>query len=111
MSKEVQVRGLRKSYQGHQAVGGTDLDIGGGEILALPGPNGAGKTTTVEILAGQRGRDAGTVQVLGEDPANAGRGRQGRSRRSSLSRHRRPGRSASPARPRPMAGACPACWC
>jgi ABC-2 type transport system ATP-binding protein len=84
MSKDVQVRGLRKSYQGHQAVDGIDLDIGGGEILALLGPNGAGKTTTVEILAGQRGRDAGTVQVLGEDPASAGRGRQGRCWRARI---------------------------
>jgi ABC-2 type transport system ATP-binding protein len=80
----VLVRGLRKSYQGHQAVDGIDLDISRGEVLALLGPNGAGKTTTVEILAGQRGRDAGTVEVLGRDPASGGRGRAGRGWRSRI---------------------------
>jgi len=61
MSKEVLVRGLRKGYRkGSQAVDGAGLDIETGEILVLRGPNGAGETTTVEILAGQRRRDAVT---------------------------------------------------
>jgi ABC-2 type transport system ATP-binding protein len=42
-------------------------------VFALLGPNGAGKTTTVEILAGYRRRDGGEVNVLGVDPAHAGR--------------------------------------
>jgi ABC-2 type transport system ATP-binding protein len=65
----VQVRGLRKQYQGRTAVDGIDLDIKRGEVFALLGPNGAGKTTTVEILEGHRSRDAGEVTVLGVDPA------------------------------------------
>ncbi|WP_209648076.1 ABC transporter ATP-binding protein [Kibdelosporangium banguiense] len=69
----MQVRGLRKGYQNVQAVAGIDLDIAQGEVFALLGPNGAGKTTTVEILEGHRQRDSGTVSVLGQDPANAGR--------------------------------------
>ena len=40
-----------------------------GEVLALLGPNGAGKTTLVEILEGHRRADAGSVSVLGHDPA------------------------------------------
>jgi ABC-2 type transport system ATP-binding protein len=69
MNEVVLVRGLRKSYQGHPAVDGIDLDISRGEVLALLGPNGAGKTTTVEILAGQRGREAGIVgQSAGAAP-------------------------------------------
>ena len=69
----IQVRGLRKSYRGNAAVDGVDLDIRQGEVFALLGPNGAGKTTTVEILEGHRKRDAGDVDVLGADPATAGR--------------------------------------
>jgi ABC-2 type transport system ATP-binding protein len=69
----IQVRGLRKSYGGAAAVDGIDLDVCSGRVFALLGPNGAGKTTTIEILTGHRRRDAGTVAVLGEDPARAGR--------------------------------------
>src|SRR5947209_15275507 len=69
----VSVRGLVKRYGGSAAVDRLDLDIRRGEIFALLGPNGAGKTTTVEVLEGHRRRDAGEVQVLGADPATAGR--------------------------------------
>jgi ABC-type Na+ transport system ATPase subunit NatA len=42
------------------------------EIFAILGPNGAGKTATLEILEGFRRRDAGSVEVLGIDPADRG---------------------------------------
>jgi ABC-2 type transport system ATP-binding protein len=69
----ISVRGLRKAYGEQEAVRGLDLEIPAGEIFAFLGPNGAGKTTTVEILEGYRDRTAGEVQVLGQDPARAGR--------------------------------------
>jgi ABC-2 type transport system ATP-binding protein len=69
----ISVRGLRKSYDGFEAVRGIDLEIGAGEVFAFLGPNGAGKTTTVEILEGYRPRNEGEVSVLGVDPAHAGR--------------------------------------
>jgi ABC-2 type transport system ATP-binding protein len=67
----ITVRGLRKSYDEHEAVRGIDLTVARGEIFAFLGPNGAGKTTTVEILEGFREATAGTVEVLGADPAHA----------------------------------------
>jgi ABC-2 type transport system ATP-binding protein len=69
----IEVRGLRKSYDGVEAVAGIDLEVRAGEVFAFLGPNGAGKTTTVEILEGYRRRTAGEVSVLGADPARAGR--------------------------------------
>jgi ABC-2 type transport system ATP-binding protein len=69
----ITVRGLRKSYDGVEAVAGIDLHVAGGEIFAFLGPNGAGKTTTVEILEGFRARTAGEVSVFGVDPAHADR--------------------------------------
>ena len=69
----VEVRGLRKSYDGFEAVRGIDFELRAGEVFGLLGPNGAGKTTTVEILVGYRRRDAGDVTVLGADPERAGR--------------------------------------
>jgi ABC-2 type transport system ATP-binding protein len=70
----ISVEGLRKSYDGFEAVRGIDLDVAAGEIFAFLGPNGAGKTTTVEILEGYRQRSAGKVSVLGVDPQQADRG-------------------------------------
>ena len=65
----IEVRGLRKRYGEHEAVGGIDFTVGRGEVFGLLGPNGAGKTTTVEILEGYRQRSEGAVSVLGHDPA------------------------------------------
>src|SRR5438874_6062795 len=69
----IEVQDLRKSYGPVEAVRGIDFTVGEGEVFSLLGPNGAGKTTTVEILEGYRQRDAGTVSVLGHDPARAER--------------------------------------
>jgi ABC-2 type transport system ATP-binding protein len=69
----ISVRGLRKSYDGVEAVRGIDFEVERGEVFGLLGPNGAGKTTTVEILEGYRKRDAGEVSVLGFDPGRAER--------------------------------------
>src|SRR5437867_1784691 len=65
----IAVRDLTKSYGQHEALRGVSFEIAKGEVFSLLGPNGAGKTTTVEILEGYRRRDAGEVEVLGEDPA------------------------------------------
>jgi ABC-2 type transport system ATP-binding protein len=67
----IRVTGLRKTYKGHAAVDGVDLQVERGEVFSLLGPNGAGKSTTVEILEGYRRRDGGEVSVLGHDPADA----------------------------------------
>lgn len=69
----VEVHGLVKDYGDHRAVDSVSFTIAAGEVYGLLGHNGAGKSTTVEILEGHRHRTAGDVQVLGMDPANAGR--------------------------------------
>src|SRR5215203_4181291 len=69
----ISVEGLRKSYDGLEAVRGIDLEVRAGEIFAFLGPNGAGKTTTVEVLEGYRTRNGGEVSVLGVDPQRADR--------------------------------------
>jgi ABC-2 type transport system ATP-binding protein len=70
--RAIEVAGLVKRYGDRVAVDGVGLAISPGEVFGLLGPNGAGKTTTVETLEGYRTPDAGTVRVLGLDPARDG---------------------------------------
>ncbi|WP_427896283.1 ABC transporter ATP-binding protein [Kribbella sp. GL6] len=66
------VDGLRMRYGDTDVLHDVSFEARPGEVLALLGPNGAGKSTTIEILEGFRLRSAGTVDVLGADPATAG---------------------------------------
>jgi ABC-2 type transport system ATP-binding protein len=65
----VELSGMVKRYGTTTAVDGLSLTAGRGEVTAILGPNGAGKTTTIEVCEGYRRADAGTVRVLGLDPA------------------------------------------
>jgi len=65
----VLVRGLTKSFKGHDVLRGVDLEIEAGSVFALLGSNGAGKTTIVRILSTLLSADAGTATVHGLDVA------------------------------------------
>jgi ABC-2 type transport system ATP-binding protein len=65
----VEIAGMVKRYGALTAVDGLTLTARRGEVTAILGPNGAGKTTTIEVCEGYRAADAGTVRVLGLDPA------------------------------------------
>ena len=68
MSAIVQVRDLKKTYEGgFQALKGVTLDIEEGEIIALLGPNGAGKTTLISTICGITSPTSGQVTVGGHD--------------------------------------------
>ena len=73
MDEVIVVQGLRRDYGPVRAVDDVSFSVRQGEVYALLGPNGAGKSTIVEILEGHRERSAGTVSVLGTDPATGGR--------------------------------------
>ena len=66
----VEMTAVEMSYGARRVLKGVDLQVRRGEVLCILGPNGAGKTTTVEILEGFRHAAAGTVRVLGRDPAS-----------------------------------------
>jgi energy-coupling factor transporter ATP-binding protein EcfA2 len=63
------VQGATVAY-GHQtALRGVDLTLNQSQVVALMGRNGAGKSTLINVLAGTRRPDRGTVRVTGSDPA------------------------------------------
>src|SRR5699024_5627611 len=64
----IEAHQLRKTYGTTVAVDDVSLTLQEGQIVAVLGPNGAGKTTSVELIAGLRQADSGTVDVLGRNP-------------------------------------------
>jgi len=66
----LEVRDLKVSYGGIQAVKGISFNIAPGELVALIGSNGAGKTTTLKALAGLLPLSAGTVQYRNQPIQN-----------------------------------------
>ncbi len=48
----IEVKNLRKEYDGIVAVNNISFEVKKGEIFALLGPNGAGKTTTIKAILG-----------------------------------------------------------
>ncbi|MBI4681812.1 MAG: ABC transporter ATP-binding protein [Nitrospirae bacterium] len=70
----VQIRNLFKSYsRGDQIIPvlqDINLDIAGGEFLALMGPSGSGKSTLLNLIAGIDKADSGMINVVGTDIAS-----------------------------------------
>jgi ABC-2 type transport system ATP-binding protein len=71
----VELRNLRKAYDGHVAVDDLSLTIPPGTVFGLLGPNGAGKTTTIRMVMDILGPDRGEVLLFGR-PRQAGDGRR-----------------------------------
>ena len=63
----LEVRGLKVSYGGINAVKGIDFKVAAGELVTLIGANGAGKTTTLKALAGLVRPAAGGILYNGKD--------------------------------------------
>jgi ABC-2 type transport system ATP-binding protein len=70
--------GLARSYGRLVALAPFDLELVGGECVALVGANGSGKSTAVRVIAGLLEPTAGTVRVCGHDPHREPEGEQAR---------------------------------
>jgi ABC-2 type transport system ATP-binding protein len=77
MTHALQLKNVRKAFQGHVAVHGLDLEVPRGSVFGLLGPNGAGKTTTIRMAMDIIGPDTGEVLILGGKSDKAQRNRIG----------------------------------
>ncbi len=66
----IALSGVSKRYGRKEAVANVDLEVGGGECLALLGHNGAGKTTLIKLMLGLTRPSAGEISICGRRPAD-----------------------------------------
>jgi ribose transport system ATP-binding protein len=57
----LRMQGIRKRFGATLALGGVDLQVRRGEVLALVGENGAGKSTLMKVLSGAHAPDEGQM--------------------------------------------------
>jgi ABC-2 type transport system ATP-binding protein len=70
MEPVIELRGVSKRFGAIEALGGVDLAVERGQLVAMLGPNGAGKTTSISLMLGLRRPTAGSVRLFGLDPAD-----------------------------------------
>ena len=75
MSATVELREVRKAYEGHVAVDQLSLAVPAGSVFGLLGPNGAGKTTSIRMIMDILAPDRGEVHLFGR-PRQPGDGRR-----------------------------------
>ncbi len=61
----LEVRNVRKVYDGRAVVNDVSFEVHPGEIFALLGPNGAGKTTLIRMITDILKPDGGTITLDG----------------------------------------------
>ena len=62
----IEVRALRKSFDGFEALRGLNIHVPKGAVYGLVGPNGAGKSTVIRHLAGICRQDGGEALIGGQ---------------------------------------------
>ena len=65
----IRIDGVGHSFGQLRAIERIDLEAEPGEVVGIVGPSGCGKTTLLELVAGLRRADSGTLSVGGETEA------------------------------------------
>jgi ABC-type lipoprotein export system ATPase subunit len=78
------VKRYRRGGEDVIALGGVDLAVGAGELVALVGPSGSGKSTLLQLAGGLDLPDAGRVAVAGRDLAALSVADRARARRRQI---------------------------
>jgi multiple sugar transport system ATP-binding protein len=62
---EIEIRALRKAFDGADVLKGVDLTIEDGEFISLVGPSGCGKSTLLRSIAGLEPQSSGEIWIDG----------------------------------------------
>ncbi|TKI03349.1 amino acid ABC transporter ATP-binding protein [Martelella alba] len=62
----IDIRGLRKSFDGHLILKGIDLQVRRKEVVAIIGPSGSGKSTFLRCCNGLETAEQGSIRICGE---------------------------------------------
>jgi len=65
MTPVLAVRGATKRFGAVVGLDGLDVEVSGGEVLALLGDNGAGMSTLIKCVSGALALDRGTIEMDG----------------------------------------------
>ena len=77
MTPILELRGITKTYRlgreiAVQALRGVNLDVAGGEFVAVMGPSGSGKSTLMNLIGCLDVPDGGRYRLAGEDVSELG---------------------------------------
>lgn len=61
----IEIRQVRKTFDGIEALRGVDLTVRDGEVMVICGPSGAGKSTLLRTINGLESIDSGEIVVDG----------------------------------------------
>ena len=63
----LELKHIKKSYDGETILNDVNLEIERGEIVSILGPSGCGKTTLLNLILGMTDADSGSILLEGED--------------------------------------------
>lgn len=72
MAKLIEIKNLRKSFNGKAVLKDINLEINKGDIVAIIGASGSGKSTMIRCIAGLEKGESGQILLNGENIESGG---------------------------------------
>ena len=67
MEEVIEIKNLKKSFEGKEVLKGINLTVTKGENVVVVGKSGQGKSVTIQCIAGMLTPDEGSIKVLGQE--------------------------------------------